>query len=294
MGIRANELAALLNALRAGVRLNSVATIGRQEILQTPDEMKNWFNRFTIPYTADVFNFIFQRDPRSQMLFAEHLLEFLGATEIRSIDASIYEDATDIVDLCKEVPIHLRGQFDLVLDCGTLEHIFDVPRALYNSLSLVKPGGHYLAILPCNNQMGHGFYQFSPEFFCSTLVENNGFELERQYLFEDNVNGIFYEMPNPRKLNKRVELANSKPASVYILARCISKLPEGGLTAYQSDYLKAWTSKSVSNPISPKRETSWVRATVKKVLPPVLLNLTRKLRNTKLDITELRQVLPEK
>ena len=45
---------------------------------------------------------------------------------------------------------------------GTLEHVFHVPNALANLNAMLKPSGAILHVLPCNNWVDHGFYQFSP------------------------------------------------------------------------------------------------------------------------------------
>jgi 2-polyprenyl-3-methyl-5-hydroxy-6-metoxy-1,4-benzoquinol methylase len=76
---------------------------------------------------------------------------------VSSIDASDYENATYVHDLNVPIPDHLKGQFDLVDDGGTLEHVFNFPVALRNCMEMVKVGGHLLLNVPTNNFVGHGF-----------------------------------------------------------------------------------------------------------------------------------------
>ena len=78
------------------------------------------------------------------------------------MDASDYEGCSIVHDLNNPLPEHLVGRYSLVLDSGTLEHVFDFPTALRNSLAAVRTGGHFVTIAPGNNQFGHGFYQFGP------------------------------------------------------------------------------------------------------------------------------------
>ena len=40
--------------------------------------------------------------------------------------------------------------------------MFHVPNALANLNAMLKPSGAILHVLPCNNWVDHGFYQFSP------------------------------------------------------------------------------------------------------------------------------------
>lgn len=55
--------------------------------------------------------------------------------------------------------------FDLVLDAGVMEHVFDVRQVMINIGDLTKVGGHVIHIMPGNNTYDHGFYQFSPTMF---------------------------------------------------------------------------------------------------------------------------------
>lgn len=56
----------------------------------------------------------------------------------------------------------LAGQFDLVIDGGTLEHVFSLPVAVANLMFLARKGGHILSANLANKLCGHGFYQFTP------------------------------------------------------------------------------------------------------------------------------------
>jgi SAM-dependent methyltransferase len=101
----------------------------------------------------------------------EKLFRMLGANKVDSIDYSPYENATIIHDLNEPVSENLHNKFDYILDCGTIEHIFDVKTVINNIKNMLKVGGVFLIITPCNNFPGHGFYQFSPELF-RTLFSN--------------------------------------------------------------------------------------------------------------------------
>lgn len=66
----------------------------------------------------------------------------------------------------------LDGDYDLVLDCGVMEHVFDVRRVFVHITDLLKAGGHAIHIMPGNNTFDHGFYQFSPTLFHDYYKEN--------------------------------------------------------------------------------------------------------------------------
>jgi hypothetical protein len=50
----------------------------------------------------------------------------------------------------------LVGQFDVVLDSGTIEHVFHIPDALKNVLSLAQ-GGRVICMSPSSNHVDNGF-----------------------------------------------------------------------------------------------------------------------------------------
>ncbi len=86
-----------------------------------------------------------------------------GLTDVASIDVSRYEGADFEFDLNNdELPAELVGRFGVVLNGGTLEHVFHVPNALTNITRMLRPGGLALHILPMSNCVDHGFYQFGP------------------------------------------------------------------------------------------------------------------------------------
>ncbi len=95
--------------------------------------------------------------------FAETFLKRIGFPEMRSMDASEYEGAEYCQDLNEPVQLDLYKRFDVILDGGTLEHVFNVPQALDNVFHMLTNGGIFISINGITGWAGHGFYQFSPE-----------------------------------------------------------------------------------------------------------------------------------
>ena len=58
----------------------------------------------------------------------------------------------------------ILGEFDALLDPGTLEHCFNIGQAFCNVRNLVRPGGHILHINPANI-INHGLYNLSPTLY---------------------------------------------------------------------------------------------------------------------------------
>ena len=86
----------------------------------------------------------------------------LGLRSLRALDFSDYEGADLIHDLNRPIPDSLRDRFDLIIDAGTTEHVFDVRQALTNYADMLRVGGRIFHSSPANNRLHHGFYQLSP------------------------------------------------------------------------------------------------------------------------------------
>ncbi len=266
MGIRAHEAAFLFDAVHRGLIFGRSLTLGRQlfcgshaAIFEARRVFGNWFPKDRLTQ--------FLTETISKTPPVEGFLQALGATSVDSLDYSAYEGASHIYDLNEPLPEELFGSYDTVLDFGTLEHVFNVPQALANSLKLVKQGGYYLAALPANNTTGHGFYQFSPEFFYSVLQPLNGYRIERLLGAETIKAPAFYELPDPRITQKRVELRTSEETYLFILARRTGLVPDQ-LSAYQSDYEKIWRDRQLTESQRDRwsRFSSWANATFPNVV----------------------------
>ncbi|PHS19401.1 MAG: hypothetical protein COA78_00810 [Blastopirellula sp.] len=110
--------------------------------------------------------------------FAETFLENIGFPKMQSMDFSEYEDCDITHDLNDPVPQHLRSKFDVVIDGGTIEHVFNTPQALDNVFHMLSPGGIFLSINGMTGWAGHGFYQFSPELVWRYWQDARGCEVE--------------------------------------------------------------------------------------------------------------------
>ena len=87
----------------------------------------------------------------------------LGYPPIEAMDFTDAEGAQHIHDLNTPCPPELRGQFDLVIDGGTTEHIFHIGTALDTCHALLAPGGIFMSFVSCDGWFGHGFFQTGPD-----------------------------------------------------------------------------------------------------------------------------------
>ena len=197
---------------------------------------------------------------------------------IESLDYSDFEGASVVHDLNVEIPSQYHEQYDVLIDGGTAEHIWDVKRTFFNYLSLVKPNGSLFINVPANNQFGHGFYQFSAEFFYSFFSEDYGCEVVtvlldvHPYLGGELASGKLYEVESPSKIGERVILCNKRPTSILVHVRKCKSVDLGSQTPpIQSDYSSLYKESSGQSLRRSVVFKSKLKGLVKK-LPKVLRN----------------------
>jgi hypothetical protein len=250
MGLDTAAVTFLSGAKSAGVDYTRTATLGRQLFFPNVPALRRALAVLGIEQDAEAF----LRENR----YSERFFSLLGAQEISSIDYSPFEGATIIHDMNAPVPDGLRQRFSLVLDSGTLEHIFNICQALRNCMEMVEPGGHFIQVNAANNYMGHGFWQFSPELIFRVFSPANGFRVEAVLLHEVLPGGAWYAVADPDLVRSRVELCNSSPTYVLTVARRVEITEIFASPPQQSDYVALWgmASGSSAAPDAPPGETT--------------------------------------
>jgi len=201
--------------------LGRVATIGRQLLMIGPAGVAKIMGS---PMVIDFG------------MYSEELLKRnFGANLVDSYDYSDYEGATFIADMNK--PVLTTRKYDTVMDCGSLEHIYNVPQAMANISSLCSKGGRIVHVSPGNNFCGHGFWQFSPELFFSLYSESNGYSETQVFLADLRSPRHWFEVKQPTD-GKRAELVSKTPIYVMCKTRKISEFCH--VEAQQSDYVHHW------------------------------------------------------
>jgi hypothetical protein len=248
MGIDQDIAKLCLWARKNGVDFSQPLTIGRMGLHLSSAEMESALSQFGVQRSAAEMAELFT----AQEGFAEPFFRLLGAVSTASLDASGFEGATFVHDLNQQVPANRHAQYSVVLDGGTLEHIFDYPTALRNCMEMVAVGGHFMTVTPANNYCGHGFYQLSPELFFRVLQEENGFQLEKMVLFEIGRNR-WYEVIDPEKAGRRVSLVNDRPTMLGVWARRTRQTKIFPKPPQQSDYANKWSKWSPQKNSTPQR-----------------------------------------
>jgi len=252
MGLTATDIDLLLELRYRNLPITRIATIGSLSLYLHSRQVKRL--RQIIPESRALAKYIWG-DTADTIL-----CELTGASEVVSIDVSDYQGSSIVHDM--NLPLvdkrpDLGEQFDLVIDGGTLEHVFNFPVAVANLMFLVRKGGHVLSANPANNLCGHGFYQFTPELMHRIYSGTNGFRVDRVLLTQSQHMSVemdprpkSFEVVDPASLGHRILLRNRWPVVTRTLAERVGDQPPGGLDVQQSDYLMAWTKSPSPKPQS--------------------------------------------
>jgi hypothetical protein len=166
----------------------------------------------------------------------EAVFRLLGLSDVHALDCSGYEGADIVWDLNKPVPPSLHERFALIVDGGTLEHVFDVRQSLASVVSMLRSGGRVVHISPANNFTNHGFYQFSPTLFFDYYGANRFVDLRcfvaehRMHLAEERPWTFFEITPMTDRMTSR------RPLNVVFVAQKGTDVPRDPVSPQQGLY----------------------------------------------------------
>lgn len=279
MGITYEMATLLLQAKRAGLDLSAPLCLGRMRMSVRPYELDTLLDRLLpdVEHRA--------RADALASIWAEPFLRMLGAETVQTLDASAYEGADIVHSLNDPVPRDLWGRFSVVIDGGTLEHVFNTATALDAVMRVLRPGGIFVTCGPCNNQVGAGFYQFSPELYFRVFTPENGFRLLGLYLSAARQTQ-WWEVVDPAESGRRTVFR--APGETRLLCVARKEDPDGQLREgpTQSSYATAWDRAPASagpegteESTSTRRRVSAAKRALHAVLPRGLVTGLRDWRS---------------
>jgi len=143
--------------------------IGKQDVWGSESEIVRWLGDCGMtPAPCEVRISLKPEFRRLNFIQDVSLFELMGFKRVVTLDNSDYEGAEILCDLNRPVSdgfLEKTGRFDLVIESGCLEHIFNVPQVLKNLFHLTADRGVAVHIAPSSNYVDHGFYMFSPTLF---------------------------------------------------------------------------------------------------------------------------------
>jgi len=158
MGISLIPAAFLLRHAAQVKDAKSGVILGRQKLHMKPGAL----DRFVKLAQASGYD-VAPDDLRQEDGFTERLLDAIGYPRLAALDFTDAEGAEHVHDLNLPLPDTLKERFDLVIDGGTTEHVFNIGQAIDNCYAMLKPGGLMLAYIACDGWFGHGFFQTGPD-----------------------------------------------------------------------------------------------------------------------------------
>lgn len=176
--------------------------------------------------------------------FAEPFFEFIGYPAMQSMDMSNYEGCNLVHDLNESPTDDLRGRFDVIIDGGTIEHVFNTPQALDTVFHMLRNDGVFISINGMTGWAGHGFYQFSPELVWRYWHEARGCEVIRCLALPENPEFQTRDVTDTGKTGRRYR-GRDMPGRWY-LYYVIRKTPDANpaeriTNTQQSDYAVKWS-----------------------------------------------------
>ncbi len=271
MGMHKNSLRLLFQEGKKKPFQGKILTLGKQDISISSTELKKTAKQFSYPLHTQIKN---EKKISDVVLF-----KALGFSECKSLDMSAYEGADYLFDLNQsDLPSHLHETFDVIIDGGTIEHVFHVPNALKNIFSMLKCGGKIFHFSPASNYLDHGFYMFSPTLFLD-FYEANSFQIEScqliKHLPNQNIDWKFFPYTPGSLEHLSYGGLDHKMYSLCFIAKK-TKDSTGIQIPYQHRYSKGtWNHKIDSS------QNSFLKETIKKI--PGLYRFFSKFKKIKVN-----------
>lgn len=261
------ETALAIHARQSGMPMQSFLMLGRQSLVLS-SEILDHLNR---TYGVDL-----KMQDWAGQKWADLFFKRIGAGEVFALDYSDYEGAQFIHDINQP---WLEGrpprQFDIVFDGGTLEHVFNLPQALLNAMSLVKVGGYFLGVSPADGWLGHGFHQLQPEFFFRFFTEENGFKLHGVWLAEFGQSAAksrLFRLKDPAATGCRNLVPGRRPLVLLVCAEKTAEMTAPPAWPCQSNYTSMWQGSGDYSAASSGGVSATLRKVVLRGLPQSLIH----------------------
>lgn len=175
MGITRPAIKLLMREGKREEFFGDILTAGRLDIYATLEDLVKWAKEMKFNLRSIEKAFTSEKDEfkRKGFITDRTFFQSIGFNNVDSIDCNDYEQCSIVYDLNTDIPKGLYNKYDLILDSGTSEHIFNLPKVLENYFKMLKVGGRIIHILPASNHIDHGFYMFSPTLFYDYYSANN-------------------------------------------------------------------------------------------------------------------------
>lgn len=135
-------------------------------------------------------------------------------TRCKSLEAIDMGGTDRAMNIDLNHPLDLGGrQFDLLLNIGTAEHVFNIYQVFKSAHEIVRPGGVMIHCAPFHGWVDHGFYTVQPTLYFD-LAAANGYsyppliysEINPPKTLQLNNRAQFYELVRKNEIGRNVNL----------------------------------------------------------------------------------------
>ncbi len=169
----------------------SMLTLGVQDVLGSHDDIAQVLREADFPfhpipqeertYSSSKYQEELSPVLTKKFMHMRDLFRMLRFTSIESIDAFDNESPTILWNLNEPVATKYHDKFDLILDIGVLEHVFDIRQCIENLVNMLKENGVIVFCVPLYGWHNQCFFNLQPPFFFD-VFRSNGFSEESMYL----------------------------------------------------------------------------------------------------------------
>ena len=249
----------------------SILTIGRMDIWGTYTDVKKWAAEMGYSLKSNVeITLTGNNNLRGRGYISDTtFFKLMGFGKLDSLDYDNYQGCSIIHDLNVDISPEFYNKYDLILDGGTSEHVFNIPKVLENYNRMLKAGGLIIHGSPSSNYVDHGFYMFSPTLFFDYYSANK-WEIKNCYFFKLTIRHYIdkwkiYEY-TPGGLSKHLGLLRGM-WGLFFVAR---KTEEATFDSpvQQGRYVSMWNASSKKD--SATNETNnktYLRKSISRLLP---------------------------
>jgi len=112
-------------------------------------------------------------DPSAQSVYFDIAKVFYKTfLDYRSITAIDFNGTANALRYDLNAPISINRQFQVVINTGTAEHVFNVCQFLKTAHECTCPGGLMIHAFPFMGWLDHGFYNFNPTLIADLAAAN--------------------------------------------------------------------------------------------------------------------------
>ena len=202
---------------------------------QRREALQQWLDKLVANKNA---NFLFDL---AKLFYAL----YFAATDVLSIDLH-GTGLSQKLDL--NLPVTLNRKFDLAINHGTAEHIFNIAQVFRTMHDYTLPGGMMIHEDPFTGWIEHGFYNLQPTLFFD-LAEFNQYEIVAMFIEDYTARSALtvtsrqdvYELARDGKIPANSSLfvvfrksLYDRPFQVPIQGYYRQALPEGGMEAWNN------------------------------------------------------------